>query len=101
MVDEALREAQQGLQNSGEEELGKLAETIDPDDLESRTTSPVVRAPQVVATAVVATPASQYVIPQFAVAGVAVASPASPTKRQKQPIGWVCKEQARLYQQGL
>jgi hypothetical protein len=101
LVDEAIREAQQGLQNSGEEELGKLAETIDPDDLESRTTSPVVRAPQVVATAVVATPASQYVIPQFAVAGVAVASPASPTKRQKQPIGWVCKEQARLYQQEI
>ena len=102
LVDEAIREAQQGLQNSGEEELGKLAKTlVDADDLESRTTSPVVRAPQVVATAVVATPASQYVIPQFAVAGVAVASPASPTKRQKQPIGWVCKEQARLYQQEI
>ena len=101
MVDEAIREAQQGLQHSGEEELGELAESITPDDLESRTTSPVVRAPQVVATAVVATPASQYVILQFAVAGVAVASPASPTKRQKQPIGWVCKEQARLYQQEI
>ena len=102
LVDEAIREAEQGLQNGREEELGKLAETlVDADDLESRTTSPVVRAPQVVATAVVATPASQYVIPQFAVAGVAVASPASPTKRQKQPIGWVTKEQARLYQQEI
>ena len=102
LVDEALREAQQGLQNSDEEELNKLAETIDPDDLETEpATTPVVRAAQVVATPVVATAASQYVIPQFAVAGVAVASPASPTKRQKQPIGWVCKEQARLYQQEI
>ena len=102
LVDEALREAQQGLQNSDEKELNKLAETIDPDDLETEpATTPVVRAPQVVATRVVATPASQYVIPQFAVAGVAVASPASPTKRQKQPIGWVTKEQARLYQQEI
>ena len=101
-VDEALRDAEQRLQRSDEEELGKLAESlVDTGDLESRTTSPVVRAPQVVATRVVATPASQHVIPQFAVAGVAVASPASPTKRQKQPIGWVCKEQARLYQQEI
>ena len=99
-VDEALRDAEQRLQRSDEEVLGKLAETITPGDLESRTTSPVVCAPQVVATRVVATPASQHVIPQFAV-GVAVASPASPTKRQKQPIGWVCKEQARLYQQEI
>ena len=43
LVDEAIREAQQGLQHSGEEELGELAESITPDDLESRTTSPVVR----------------------------------------------------------
>ena len=101
-VDEAIRDAEQRLQRSDEEELGKLAETlVDTGDLESRTTSPVVRAPQVVATRVVATPAFQHVIPQFAVAGVAVASPASPTKRQKQPIGWVSFEQARLYQQEI
>ena len=93
LVDEAIREAQQGLQHSGEEELGKLAKTlVDADDLESRTTSPVVRAPQVVATAVVATPASQYSV----VAGVAVASP---TKRQKTqvPSGYVSKEVVRWY----
>ena len=36
LVDEALREAQQGLQNSDEEELNKLAETIDPDDGHTR-----------------------------------------------------------------
>ena len=97
LVDEAIREAEQGLQHSGEDELGQLAETpVDADDLESRTTSPVVRAPQVVATRVVATPAPQYVIPQFAVAGVAVASP---TKRQKTqvPSGYVSKEVVRWY----
>ena len=98
LVDEAIREAEQGLQNGREEELGKLAETlVDADDLESRTTSPVVRAPQVVATRVVATPAPQYVIPQFAVAGVAVASP---TKRQRTqvPSGYVSKAVVRWYQ---
>ena len=98
LVDEALREAQQGLQNSDEEELNKLAETIDPDDLETEpATTPVVRAAQVVATPVVATAASQYVIPQFAVAGVAVPSP---TKRQKTqvPNGWVSKQVAHLWQ---
>ena len=98
LVKEALRDVdleQAALQTSVDAPLDKLAETmIDADDLETEpATNPVEPAAQVVATAVVATPASQYSV----VAGVAVASP---TKRQKTqvPNGWVSKQVAHLWQ---
>ena len=81
LVKEALRDVdleQAALQTSVDAPLDKLAETmIDADDLETEpATTPVEPAAQVVATAVVAAPASQYSV----VAGVAVASP---TKRRR------------------
>ena len=98
LVKEALRDVdleQAALQTSVDAPLDKLAETmIDADDLETEpATNPVEPAAQVVATAVVATPASQYSV----VAGVAVASP---TKRQKTrvPSGYVSKDVVRWYQ---
>ena len=98
LVKEALRDVdleQAALQNSVDAPLDKLAGTmIDADDLETEpATNPVEPAAQVVATAVVATPASQYSV----VAGVAVASP---TKRQKTqvPSRYVSKDVVRWYQ---